>query len=110
MIRARATSPTVLATAWCTTQIHTRGPTAIFQIANWNELVVYEMHIGTFWVPDGSAPGTYTDAIAKLDHLKSLGVNCVDLLPMAEFPGDISWATTPAIHSRLKARMEHPTT
>jgi len=67
-----------------------------FQIANWNELVVYEMHIGTFWVPDGSAPGTYTDTIAKLDHIKSLGVNCVDLLPMAEFPGDISWGYNPS--------------
>lgn len=67
-----------------------------FQIANWNELVVYEMHIGTFWVPDGSAPGTFTDAIAKLDHLQSLGVNCVDLLPMAEFPGDISWGYNPS--------------
>ncbi|MSR34948.1 MAG: hypothetical protein EXS12_09185, partial [Phycisphaerales bacterium] len=67
-----------------------------FQIANWNELVVYEMHIGAFWVPDGSAPGTFTDAIAKLDHLKSLGVNCVDLLPIAEFPGDISWGYNPS--------------
>ncbi len=67
-----------------------------FQIENWNKLVVYEMHIGAFWVPDGSAPGTFTDAISKLDYLQSLGVNCVDLLPMAEFPGDISWGYNPS--------------
>ncbi|MCE9619451.1 MAG: alpha amylase C-terminal domain-containing protein [Planctomycetes bacterium] len=62
-----------------------------FQIDNWNELIIYEMHIGAFWVPDGSAPGTFIDAIAKLDHIQSLGVNCVELLPINEFPGDLSW-------------------
>jgi 1,4-alpha-glucan branching enzyme len=67
-----------------------------FQIANWNELVIYEMHIGAFYAADGSPPGTFADAISKLDHIQSLGVNCVELMPLNEFPGDISWGYNPS--------------
>jgi len=55
--------------------------------------VIYEMHIGAFYDPAPSfgGPGEFTDAIAKLDYLASLGVNAVELLPIMEFPGDYSW-------------------
>lgn len=61
-----------------------------------DEAVVYEMHIGTFNDQPGGAPGTWTSAIAKLDHLKALGVNMLEVLPPAEFPGDYSWGYNPA--------------
>src|SRR5690606_29782352 len=63
-----------------------------------NELVIYELHTGTFHDgdADGSAPGTFHDAIAKLDHLKKLGINCIEVMPSAEFAGDYSWGYNPA--------------
>lgn len=48
--------------------------------------VIYELHIGTF-TPDG----TLDAAIDRLDHLVQLGVDVVELLPVAAFPGDHGW-------------------
>ncbi|MBX3438474.1 MAG: alpha amylase C-terminal domain-containing protein [Planctomycetaceae bacterium] len=63
-----------------------------------NELIIYEMHVGTFHDADGNGgrPGTFHDAIEKLGHLKKLGVNCIELMPSAEFAGDYSWGYNPA--------------
>lgn len=54
------------------------------------DLVIYELHIGAlgFGKP---RPGNLADAIEFLDHLVALGVNAVELLPMAEFAGNIAW-------------------
>ena len=66
--------------------------TANFQIANWNKLVIYEMHVGTFGTAaDGTLPATLDEARLKLDHLADLGINAVELMPIVEFPADISW-------------------
>jgi 1,4-alpha-glucan branching enzyme len=62
-----------------------------YRTPTFDEAVVYEMHIGTFNDQPGGAPGTWTTAIAKLDHLKDLGVNMLEVLPPAEFSGDYSW-------------------
>jgi len=68
-----------------------------FQIAPLNELVIYEMHIGTFGEePRPGVPATFDDAIDRLGHLARLGVNCVELMPVAEFAGDFSWGYNPA--------------
>ncbi|SIQ90285.1 alpha-amylase family glycosyl hydrolase [Maribacter ulvicola] len=67
-----------------------------FKMPSWNELVIYELHVGTF---NRSAPdcvGTFEDVIAKLDYLKELGINCIELLPVTEFAGGISWGYNPA--------------
>ncbi|MBS1705743.1 MAG: alpha amylase C-terminal domain-containing protein [Armatimonadetes bacterium] len=62
-----------------------------FQTPSWNDLVIYEMHVGAFNDSVGGGPGTLTTALAKLDYLQSVGINCVELLPVQEFPGDFSW-------------------
>ena len=63
-----------------------------FQMPEWTKLVAYELHVGTFFVPSGGTlPGTFATATQKLDHLQSLGINAIELMPVAEFPGDISW-------------------
>ncbi len=61
-----------------------------------NEMVIYEMHIGTFNDTAGGNPGTFSTAISRLDYLQTLGVNVVELLPINEFPGDFSWGYNPS--------------
>jgi len=48
--------------------------------------VLYELHVGTF-TPDG----TFDVAIERLDHLVSLGVDIVELLPVNAFNGEHNW-------------------
>ncbi len=65
--------------------------TQSFKTPTFDEAVIYEMHIGTYNDTAGGAPGTWNSATAKLDHLKQLGVNMLEVLPPAEFSGDFSW-------------------
>lgn len=77
----------------------------------WNELVIYEMHIRTFLPGDGSVEdaggntiktsdgayiGSFASAESKLDYLRDLGVNAIELMPLGEFTGDISAGYNPA--------------
>ncbi len=62
----------------------------------WNEMVIYEMHIGTYNDTAGGNPGTWALATSKLDHLQDLGVNVVEVMPVSEFAGDFSLGYNPA--------------
>jgi 1,4-alpha-glucan branching enzyme len=46
------------------------------------QMVIYELHVGTFNAPVTGRVGTFREAIGKLDYLKSLGVNAVELMPV----------------------------
>jgi 1,4-alpha-glucan branching enzyme len=60
-----------------------------------NDLFIYEMHMGTF--PSSSIPSRPLSATNKLDYLKSLGVNVVEVMPIAEFGNSgSSWGYDPA--------------
>ncbi len=48
--------------------------------------VIYELHVGTF-----TRQGTFDAAIGRLDHLRSLGVDIIELMPVAAFPGHHGW-------------------
>ena len=48
--------------------------------------LIYELHVGTF-----TPGGTFDEAIEKLPHLVSLGVDVVELLPVNQFSGDRGW-------------------
>ncbi|HET7311234.1 MAG TPA: malto-oligosyltrehalose trehalohydrolase [Mycobacteriales bacterium] len=48
--------------------------------------LVYELHVGTF-----TAEGTFDAAIERLDHLVDLGVDLVEVLPVAAFDGPRGW-------------------
>ena len=67
-----------------------------FEPPPWNRLVIYEMHVGTFHRSEEGEVGTFDDAIQRLDHLKKLGVNAVQVMPAMEFAGDLSWGYNPA--------------
>ncbi len=68
-----------------------------FTLAPWNELVIYELHVGTFNDQDDlNHPGTFPSVSARLGHLKKLGVNAIQIMPVGEFAGDRSWGYNPA--------------
>ena len=67
-----------------------------FSPPNWNEIVIYEMHIGSFTQDADETPGTFDKVLTQIDHLKRLGVNAVQIMPVAEFAGDRSWGYNPA--------------
>ena len=67
-----------------------------FKMAPGNKLVIYEMHIGTFNVKINGQPGTFDSAIEKFSYLKELGINAVEVMPVAEFSGNFSWGYDPS--------------
>lgn len=50
------------------------------------ELVLYELHVGTF-----TAEGTFAAILPRLDQLRDLGITAIELMPVAQFPGNRSW-------------------
>lgn len=50
------------------------------------DYIIYEVHIGTF-----TPEGTFAAACEKLDHLCDLGVTAVEIMPVAQFPGERNW-------------------
>jgi 1,4-alpha-glucan branching enzyme len=66
-----------------------------FTVPAWNDMVVYEAHIGTLNDTPGGLPGTFDSAAQRLDHLQDLGVNVISLMPVNEFAGDFSWGYNP---------------
>jgi maltooligosyltrehalose trehalohydrolase len=50
------------------------------------KLIIYELHTGTF-----SPEGTFDGIISKLDYLKKLGVNAIELMPVAQYSGKRNW-------------------
>jgi 1,4-alpha-glucan branching enzyme len=64
----------------------------------WNEMVIYELHVGSFRFDPTSANGRgdFDTVIGQLDYIADLGVNVIQLLPSDEFPGDVSWGYNPA--------------
>lgn len=67
-----------------------------FSMPGWHDLVLYEMHIGTFNDAAGGNPGTWQSAITRLDHIEGMGFNAVEVMPVAEFASDFSWGYNPA--------------
>ncbi len=57
-----------------------------FQAPSLPDLVIYELHVGTF-----TPAGTFLALIEKLDHLRQLGINAIELMPIADFAGEHNW-------------------
>ncbi|MGK9063670.1 malto-oligosyltrehalose trehalohydrolase [Stutzerimonas chloritidismutans] len=49
----------------------------------WHETVLYELHVGAY--------GGYAEIERRLGDLVDLGVTAIELMPLAEFPGDRNW-------------------
>jgi maltooligosyltrehalose trehalohydrolase len=75
-----------------------RGPSRVVDPAGWSwgdadwagvaleDLVVYELHVGTF-----TEEGTFDAVIPHLAGLAALGVTAIELMPVADFPGRRGW-------------------
>ncbi|MCP2728721.1 malto-oligosyltrehalose trehalohydrolase [Limnofasciculus baicalensis] len=50
------------------------------------EMIIYELHVGTF-----TPEGTFEAIISKLPDLLDLGVNTIEIMPIAQFPGERNW-------------------
>jgi maltooligosyltrehalose trehalohydrolase len=50
------------------------------------QLVIYELHVGAF-----SPEGTFAGAIPYLRGLAELGITAIEIMPVAEFPGQHGW-------------------
>ncbi|MFH1650511.1 MAG: malto-oligosyltrehalose trehalohydrolase [Chloroflexota bacterium] len=48
--------------------------------------VIYEVHTGTF-----TPEGTFDAIIPRLGELKELGITALELMPVAQFPGNRNW-------------------
>ena len=82
--------------AWQPEGVH--GPSRVFDAGafEWTDrtwrgrsslgAVIYELHVGTF-----TPEGTFDAAVERLDHLVDLGVDMVELMPVAAFPGERGW-------------------
>lgn len=62
-----------------------------------DKLVIYELLVRDFTGTEGKAlgDGTIAGAMARIPYLKALGVNAIELLPINEFNGNISWGYNP---------------
>jgi len=50
------------------------------------QMIMYELHVGTF-----TKDGTFEAVISRLRDLAELGINAIELMPVAQFPGERNW-------------------
>jgi 1,4-alpha-glucan branching enzyme len=67
-----------------------------FTTPNWNDLVVYELHVVTFSEGMHGRAGTLDGVRRRIPYLRQLGIGAIQLMPPFEFAGDRSWGYNPA--------------
>ncbi|MBF2074630.1 MAG: malto-oligosyltrehalose trehalohydrolase [Synechococcales cyanobacterium C42_A2020_086] len=84
------------ASCWQPQGVH--GPSAVVDHQNFtwsdqawqgiplSDYVIYELHVGTF-----TPAGTFDAIIERIPDLLELGVNAIELMPVAQFPGSRNW-------------------
>jgi 1,4-alpha-glucan branching enzyme len=79
-----------------------------FTEPTFNTMVIYELHVGTF-------NGTFKGVVQKLDYLKSLGINAVEVLPITQnplfadhTPADHDWGYDPVQFFAIKSKYGTP--
>ncbi|MBI4595351.1 MAG: malto-oligosyltrehalose trehalohydrolase [Candidatus Tectomicrobia bacterium] len=51
-----------------------------------SQMVIYELHVGTF-----TQEGTFEAIVSRLEGLREVGINTIELMPVAQFPGERNW-------------------
>ncbi len=70
---------------------------------NRKDLVIYELLIRDF-----DASRTYQDLINRFDYFKNLNINAIQLMPIMEFEGNMSWGYNPTFHLATDKRYGPP--
>lgn len=88
-------------TTHAVTLLRTGDPAYNWQIQNFSkpaktDLVIYELLIRDF-----DELHSFDAVKARLDYLKTLGINAIELMPVSEFDGNESWGYNPSFHMAL---------
>ena len=67
-----------------------------FKIEDKNDMIIYELLLRDF-----STSGDLNGAIAQLDYLDDLGITAIELMPVQEFDGNLSWGYNPYAYFAL---------
>lgn len=67
-----------------------------FHLPAINEIVIYGLHLGTFHSDQDENSDKFAEALQKLEHLQRLGVNVIEVMPLADFAGYSSWGYNPS--------------
>lgn len=59
---------------------------ADWRVGSLSDFIIYELHVGLF-----TPEGTFEAIIPRLDELKDTGINAIELMPVAQFPGNRNW-------------------
>lgn len=51
-----------------------------------DDMIIYEIHVGTF-----TEKGNFDGVIEKLDYIKEVGINVIEIMPLGQFPGNRGW-------------------
>jgi 1,4-alpha-glucan branching enzyme len=81
---------------------------AEFHQPPWNDLVIYELHVGTFSEGMHGRPGTLHGVRRRLPYLRNLGIGAIQLMPPFEFAGDRSWGYNPAFPFAVESNYGAP--
>jgi maltooligosyltrehalose trehalohydrolase len=71
---------------------------ASWRVPRLEDLVMYELHLREF-------AGSVDDAVARLDYLADLGVNCLSLMPLTNITDRINWGYEPVAHFGVDERL-----
>jgi maltooligosyltrehalose trehalohydrolase len=69
----------------------------------WHEVVLYELHVGSF-----SSTGDFAGVAARLDYLADLGITALEIMPVADFPGARNWGYDGVLPFAPDARYGRP--
>jgi 1,4-alpha-glucan branching enzyme len=80
---------------------------------SFDNLLIYQCHIGSFCgrndgLSRANSIATFGDNILKLDYIKALGFNAIEILPVQEFRGDRSWGYNPSFYYALASAYGKP--
>ena len=59
-----------------------------FVTPNYSDMIVYQLHVGSYAPSAPGAMGTFLDVVEKIEYLAALGVNTIQLLPIDEAETD----------------------
>ena len=85
-----------LVSAFCTSRPEYEWKVTDYEVEDRDDLVIYELHLRDF-----SATHDLSGAELRLDYLKELGVNAIELMPVQEFDGNDSWGYNPCSYFAL---------